>query len=95
MKDQNTRAYLAFKEFYDYHRLAGVSIIDFIVRFEYLYHKLKQFDMKLPEGVQVVFLLNAANISEDNENWQVQQLEKSLMKYERKNTENIWRSCCL
>ena len=80
MKDQNTRAYLAFKEFYDYHRPAGVSIIDFLVRFEYLYHKLKQFDMKLPEGVQVVFLLNAANISEDNENWQVQQLEKSLMK---------------
>ena len=55
MKDQNTRAYLAFKEFYDYRRPAGVSITDFIVRFEYLYHKLKQFDMKLPEGVQAFF----------------------------------------
>ena len=67
MKDQNTRAHLAFKEFYDYCRPAGVSITDFIVRFEYLYLKLKQFDMKLPEGVQSFFLLNAANISEDNE----------------------------
>ena len=52
MKDLNTRA---FKEFYDYRRPAGVSIADFIVRFEYLYHKLKQFDMKLPEGVQAFF----------------------------------------
>ena len=66
LKDQNTRADLAFKEFYDYRRPAGVTITDFIARFEYLYHKLKQFDMKLPEGVQAFFLLNAANISEDN-----------------------------
>ena len=34
MKNQNTRAYLAFKEFYHYHRPAGVSITDFIARFE-------------------------------------------------------------
>ena len=51
MKNQNARAYLTFKKFYDYRRPAGVSITDFILRFEYLYHKLKQFDMKLTEGV--------------------------------------------
>ena len=66
-KDQNTRAYIAFKEFYDYKRTSGMTIADFIVRFEYLYHKLQQFDMKLPEGVKAFFLLNAANVSEDNE----------------------------
>ena len=66
-KDQNTRAYMAFKEFYDYRRTQGVSITDFIVRFEYLYHKMMQFDMNLPEGVKAFFLLNAANVSEDNE----------------------------
>ena len=66
-KDQNTRAYMAFKEFYDFKRSSGVSITDFIVRSEYLYHKLQGFDMKLPEGVKVFFLLNAANVSEDNE----------------------------
>ena len=66
-KDQNTRAYMAFKEFYDFKRSSGVSITDFIVRFEYLYHKLQGFDMKLPEGVKAFFLLNAANVSEDNE----------------------------
>ena len=67
MKDHNTHACLAFKEFYDYRRPACVSITDFIVRFEYLCHKLKQFNMKLLEGVQAFFLLSAANISEDNE----------------------------
>ena len=30
-------------------------------------HKLKQFDIKLPEGVQAFLLPNAVNISEDNE----------------------------
>ena len=66
-KDKNTRAYMAFKEFYDHKRTQGVSITDFIVRFEYLYHKMRQFDMNLPEGVKAFFLLNAANVSEENE----------------------------
>ena len=88
MKDQNTHAYLAIKEFYDYCRPAGVSIIDLIVSFEYLYHKLKQFDMKLPEGVQAFFLLNAANISEDNEKLARVTVGKNhLRKYESKNTD--------
>ena len=67
LKDKNTRAYLAFKAFYEYKRPSGVSITEFIVRFEYLYHKLQLFDMKLPEGVKAFFLLNAANVSEENE----------------------------
>ena len=58
---------LTLLQFYDYRRPFGVSTIDSVVRFEYLYHKLKQFDTKLPEGVQASFLLNAANFSEDNE----------------------------
>ena len=77
MKDQNACALLAFKEFYDYRLLTGVSITEFIVRFEYLYHKLKQFDIKLPEGVQAFFLLNVANVS--GKNWHVQQLETSFV----------------
>ena len=42
LKDKNTRAYLAFKAFYDYKRRSGVSKTEFIVRFEYLYHKRQQ-----------------------------------------------------
>lgn len=67
LKDENTRAYLAFKEFYDYKRPPGVNITEFLVHFESLYHKLGQFDVKLPEGVQAFFLLNAVNVSEENE----------------------------
>lgn len=67
LKDVNTRSYLAFKDFYDYKRPPGIGMTEFLVRFEYLYHKLSVFDIKLPEGVQAFFLLNAANVSEENE----------------------------
>lgn len=40
LKDETTRAYLAFKEFYD-HQSSGGSITEFLVKFEYLYHKLE------------------------------------------------------
>ena len=37
------------------------------MKFEQLYHNLTKNDMKLPEGVRAIFVLNAANISEENE----------------------------
>ena len=95
MKDQNTRAYLAFKEFYDYRRPAGASITDFIVRFEYLYHKLKQLDMKLPEGVQALFSECSKCFKRQLKIGTCNSWRNHLRKYESKNTENIWRSCCL
>ena len=65
LKEENTRAYLAFKEFYDYRRPSGVTITDFLVKFEYLYHKLGIHNVKLPEGVRAFFLLTCANVSEE------------------------------
>lgn len=67
LQDENTLAYIAFKEFYDYKRPSGVNITDFLVRFEYIHHKLGKHSVTLPEGVQAFFLLNAANVSEENE----------------------------
>ena len=58
---------MAFKEFYDYRRPSGVTISDFFVKFEYLYHKIGQLEVKLPEGVRAFFLVTAANVSEENE----------------------------
>ena len=84
LKDDNTRAYLAFKEFYDYKRASGVNITEFLVQFEYLYHKLGKFDVKLPEGVQAFFLLNAANVSEENE--RLARATCSVMNYENMKT---------
>ena len=67
LKDENTRAYIAFKEFYEFKRASGEHFTEFIVKYEHLYHRLFQHKMDLPEGVQAFFLLNAANVAEDNE----------------------------
>ena len=42
--------------------MSGVNITDFVVEFDQLYHKLAEFDMKLPDGVLAFFLLSAANV---------------------------------
>ena len=59
LKDSDTRAYIAFKKFYSYRRMSGVSITDFVVEFDQLYQKL--------DGVLAFFLLSAANVSQENE----------------------------
>ena len=49
-------AYLAFKEFYDYKlNTFSISIIDFLIQFEYLNHKLGNFRVELLKGVHVFF----------------------------------------
>ena len=65
LKDINTRAYVAFKEFHKYNRHSGENFAHFLIRFEQLYSKL--VSMTLPEAVETDFLLSAANMSEDNE----------------------------
>ena len=73
LKDENTRSFMALNEFLHYHRGSGDSIPQFIVTFERLYHKLCQFDIRtgvkfgMSEGMKTNCLLNAANISEDDE----------------------------
>ena len=67
LKDENTRAYVASKEFYEFKRASGENFSEFIIKYEHLYHKLTQYKMDLPEGVQAFFLLNAANMTEENE----------------------------
>lgn len=60
-------AYMSFKEFYSYKMAAGVNINEYLVRYEFLYQKLQKFGITLPKGVQAFFVLNAANVSEENE----------------------------
>ena len=67
LKDENTPAYVAFKEFYEFKRASGESFSEFIGKYEHLYHKLTRYKMDLPEGVQVFFLLHAANMTKENE----------------------------
>ena len=63
LKDETIREFCAFQEFHSYKRSSGENFSDFIVKWEHLYQKIVQFDMKLPEGVKAYFLLNAANMS--------------------------------
>ena len=66
-QDINTRAYLYFKQFYEFRRTVGMSITDFLVKYEFLYHQLSDYEVKLPTGVQAFFLLQALNVSDENE----------------------------
>ena len=67
LKDESTRAYCAFKEFYEFKRNSGENYSDFIIEHERRYNRLVQFKMELPEGVRAFFLLKAANMTEDSE----------------------------
>ena len=66
-KDNNTLAFLTFKEFYSFKRSSGMSLTDFFSRYEFLYNRLIKFKIDLPAGVQAFLLLNACNISEEKE----------------------------
>ena len=52
-----------FKNFYDFRRPAEMSIKEFIIKYEALYHKLDEYHIQLPEGVQAFFVLTAANVA--------------------------------
>ena len=67
LKDKNTRAYLAFKTFYNFRRTAGMPISEFVVDFERYNNEMKRYEMTLPDNVLAFMMLTAANIEEDNE----------------------------
>lgn len=66
LEETDTRAFLAAEEFISYERESNGDIRDFMIHYDYLYGKLAEFDMKLPEGFQALFLLRAANLSADH-----------------------------
>ena len=67
LKDESTRAYMAFKEFVEYRRKMGESYSAFVVTFEKLHAEISKHKMQLPDGAKAYFLLQAANLNEDNE----------------------------
>ena len=67
LKDESTRAYMAFKEFVEYRRKMGESYSTFIVSFEKLNTEITKHNMELPDGAKAYFLLQAANLNEENE----------------------------
>ena len=79
MQDETSRAFCAFKDFYEYSRGTGEGFSDFIVSFDQRYTKLRQYKMELPEGVQAFFLLKAANLNTETE-----KLARAISKLEYK-----------
>ena len=67
LKDDSTRAYVAFKSFVEYRRKMGDSYEMFIVAFEKFYSDIVKHQMELPTGAKAYFLLQAANMSDENE----------------------------
>ena len=51
----------------EYKRKSDADVRDFLVHYDYLYGKLSEFEMVLPEGFQAFFLLKAANLSADHQ----------------------------
>ena len=67
LKDETTRVFCAFQDFYEYRRDGGDNFSKFIVEYEKRYNKLKRNKLELPSGVQAFFLLKAANLTAELE----------------------------
>ena len=66
LENENLRTFTAFKNLYEFRRPADMSK-EFIIKYEALYHKLDEYHIQLPEGVQAFFVLTAANVDEECE----------------------------
>ena len=62
-KDETKSAFTAFDEFIKFRRDPKTSLKDYLIDFNLKYHRIENFDMKLPDGVLAYLLLTCANIS--------------------------------
>ena len=67
LKDTSTQAYCAFRDFVGYKRASGESFATFVVEFEKRYREITKYKMELPSGAKAYFVLQAANLTEENE----------------------------
>ena len=64
-KDETKSAFTAFDEFIKFRRSSKTSLKDYLIEFNLKYHRIENFDMKLPDGVLAYLLLTCANISDE------------------------------
>ena len=48
---KHTEAYLVYSRFINFHKSDEMSMADYIIEFEYLYHKMTNHEMPLPNTV--------------------------------------------
>ena len=63
LKDESSQAYEAYECFEKFVRPHGMSISDYVIKFEQLYFKAKSFRMEIHDGVLAYRLLNSANLT--------------------------------
>ena len=80
LKDESSQAYEAYETFEKFVRPSGMSISDYVIKFEQLYFKAKSFNMEILDGVLAYRLLNSANLT--NEQKQLVKATVSKMDYQ-------------
>ena len=65
LKDESSQAYEAYETFEKFVRPSGMSISDYVIKFEQLYFKAKSFNMEILDGVLAYRLLNSANLTNE------------------------------
>ena len=67
LKDENNSAFEAYESFEKYQRPGDMDMTAYIIAFERLYQKAKNFKFELPDGVLAYRLLKSANLSSEHE----------------------------
>ena len=63
--DKIDEAYLVYSRFINFHKSHEMSMTDYIIEFEHLYHKMTNHEMPLPKTVLTFKLLDGAKLNED------------------------------
>ena len=79
LKDDSSQAYEAYETFEKFIRPSGMSISDYVIKFEQLYFKFESFHMEILDGFLAYRLLNCANLT--NEQKQLVKATVSKMDY--------------
>ena len=64
LKDESSQAYEAYETFEKFVRPSGMSISDYVIKFEQLYFKAKSFHMEILHGVLPYRLLDTASLTD-------------------------------
>ena len=63
--DKIDEAYLVYSRFINFHKSDEMSMTDYIIEFEHLYHKMTNHEMLLPNTVVTFKLLDGVKLSKD------------------------------
>ena len=80
LKGESSQTYEAYETFEKFVQPSGMSISDYVIKFELLYFKAKSFHMEILDGVLAYSLLKSANLI--NEQKQLVKVAVSKMDYQ-------------